>query len=102
MRRIMRIISIVILVIVFLAGVEFFALNSDPVAVNYLLGKIEWPLSFVVVAAFSIGVLVTILFSFAFFMPLRWRVNQLRQTVSSQEQQINVLRKQPGREIRQT
>jgi putative membrane protein len=102
MRRIMRILSIVILLIVLLVGVEFFAVNSDPVTINYFLGSVEWSLSLVVVVAFSMGVLVTILFSITFLMPLRWRVNQLRQTVSNQEQQINVLRKKPDREIRQT
>lgn len=100
MHRIMRIISIVILLIILLIGVEFFAVNSNPVTINYILGTVEWPLSLLVVVTFSLGILMTILFSFAFLMPLRWRVNQLRQTISDQEQQINLLRKKPGGEIR--
>jgi len=100
MHWILRVIGIVIVLAVLVVGVEFFAVNSHPVTVNYFLGKIDWPLSLVVVCAFSLGVLLTTIFSFTFLLPLRWRLSRLQQTVSSQGHQLETLRKQPDQGVR--
>ena len=90
----------VILLVVLLLGVEFSTLHSDPVTVNYLLGTTVLPLSLVVVCAFAAGVLVTALIGAFVVLPLRWQVARLRQAVSGKEQEISLLVRKAGREMR--
>lgn len=89
-----------ILLVVLLLGVEFSTLHTDPVTVNYLLGATVLPLSLVVVCAFAAGVLVTALIGVFVVLPLRWQVAQLRQSISGKEQEINLLIRKAGREMR--
>ncbi len=89
-----------ILLVVLLLGVEFSTLHSDPVTVNYLLGTTVLPLSLVVVCAFAVGVLVTALIGAFVVLPLRWQVARLRQAVSGKEQEISLLARKAGREMR--
>ena len=89
----LRIISIIAILIILVVGVEFSAVNSDPVTVNYILGTTAWPLSLVVVCAFSLGALVTAIVGLGIVLPLRWRVARLQRTVSSRENEIGALLK---------
>jgi len=93
MFRYISIISIgVILLAILVVGLELAAVNSDPVTVNYLLGSGYWPLSVVIVCAFTAGVL----FSLIIVLPLRLRLQRLRSAVADQANEIETLRKQPG------
>jgi len=87
----------VILLIVLLLGVEFSTLHTDSVTVNYLLGTTTQPLSLVVVSAFAAGALVTALIGIFIVLPLRWQVANLRQTLSSKDQEISLLSRKEGR-----
>ncbi len=89
----LRIIGIVLFLIVLVVGIEFSAINSDPVTVNYFLGTASWPLSLVVVCAFSIGVLVAVMVGFAILLPLRLKVGKLKRAISDQESEILALHK---------
>lgn len=91
-----------ILLVVLLLGVEFSTLNADEVTVKYLLGEGETKVSLalVVVYAFAAGVLVTSLIGAFVVLPLRWQVARLRQAVSGKEQEINLLVRKAGREMR--
>lgn len=102
MHWILRVIGILIVLAVLVAGVEFFAVNSHPVTVHYFLDKVDWPLSLVVVCAFSLGVLLTVIFTLTFLLPLRWRLSRLQHTVSSQEHQLETLRKPPDQGARRS
>ena len=84
-----------------LLGIEFSALNANPAKLNYILGTVEWPLSFVVVCAFALGSLITAFISLVVTTPLRWRAGRLQRTVSGQEQEINTLLKKSNRSTRQ-
>lgn len=88
-----------ILLFVLLLGVEFSTLHADPVTVNYLLGTTMLPLSLVVVCAFAAGVLIAALVGAFVVLPLRWQVARLRQTLSSKEQEINLLARKAGRDV---
>jgi uncharacterized membrane protein YciS (DUF1049 family) len=96
----LRIISIILFLIILLVGVEFSAVNSEPVTVNYVLGTAVLPLSLVVVCAFSLGLLVAAVISLAIILPLRWRLVRLQHTVSSQEQEIGALQRRSDQDIR--
>ena len=88
----------VILLVVLLLGVEFSTLNANPVAVDYLLGKAESPLSLVVVGAFAAGAVVTALIGAFVVLPLRWRVTRLQQAIASKDQEISLLAKKVVRD----
>jgi uncharacterized membrane protein YciS (DUF1049 family) len=96
----LRIISIILFLIILLVGVEFSAVNSGPVTVNYVLGTAVLPLSLVVACAFSLGLLVAAVISIAIILPLRWRLIRLQRTVSSQEQEIGTLQRRSDQDIR--
>ncbi len=85
------------LLVVLLLGVEFSTLHTELVTVNYLLGTATLELAWVVVGAFTAGVLVTALVGMFVVLPLRWQVARLRQVVSSREQEISALAKKAGR-----
>ncbi|HRY15757.1 MAG: LapA family protein [Candidatus Competibacteraceae bacterium] len=89
-----------ILLVVLLLGVEFSTLHTDLVTVNYLLGTTTQPLSLVVVSAFAAGALVTALIGSFVVLPLRWQVAHLRQTLSTKDQEINLLARKAGRDAR--
>lgn len=95
----LKIISIIIFLVVLVVGVEFSAINSEPVTVNYLLGTVSLPLSFVVVCAFTIGVVISFIFSLGIILPLRWKVAKLQRTVSIKEHEIDNLRNQPVQNV---
>lgn len=89
-----------ILLVVLLLGLEFSTLHADPVTVNYLLGTTTQPLSLVVICAFAAGVLVAALVGAFVVLPLRWQVARLRQAVSGKDQEISLLARKAGRDVR--
>lgn len=86
---------IVCLIVVFI-GVEFAAVNLDPVTIDYFLGSVSWPLAGVLVAAFTVGFVITAIIGLAVIWPLRWRVARLRRVVSKQQHEISTLRQKAG------
>ena len=87
-----------ILLVVLLLGVEFSTLNANPVQVDYLLYKLELPLSLVVVGAFTAGAVVTALIGAFIVLPLRWRAARLQQAIAGKDQEISLLAKKVGRD----
>lgn len=89
-----------ILLVVLLLGLEFSTLNTEPVTVKYLLGETVQPLSLVVICAFAAGVAMAALVGAFVVLPLRWQVARLRQTVSGKDQEISLLTRKAGRDVR--
>ena len=89
-----------ILLVVLVLGVEFSALNSNPVTVNYLMGTAIMPFSLLVVCAFTAGVVLTGFVGMFVVLPLRWQVARLRQVASSKDREINLLSNKVGRDAR--
>ncbi|MDQ2693801.1 MAG: LapA family protein [Pseudomonadota bacterium] len=102
----LRIISIVVFVVVFLlvlvVGVQFSSANSDPVTVRYFLGEQSLPLALIVVSAFAVGAVVTFLVGLGIVLPLRWRLIRLRREVSIKDHELASLRQQTGTGVRHT
>ncbi|HOW63140.1 MAG TPA: LapA family protein [Candidatus Contendobacter sp.] len=88
----------IVLLVVLLLGVEFSTLNANPVQVDYLLYKLELPLSLVVVGAFTAGAVVTALIGAFIVLPLRWRAARLQQAIAGKDQEISLLAKKVGRD----
>lgn len=92
-----RIVGILLFLVVLVVGIEFSAVNSAPVTVNYLLGTVSLPLALVVVAAFTVGILVAVAVGTLAMVPLRLRAASLRREVEARQFEIDRLRaKQPG------
>lgn len=91
--RIVRIVGILVFLVVLVIGIEFAAVNSTPVTVNYFLGTLSLPLSLVVVCAFTVGVLLTLLVGATVVLPLRLRAAGLRRDVAARDYEIERLRK---------
>lgn len=73
-----------IAVIVFIAGLAFFAANHPhPVTVNYMLGAISTHLVWVVFCAFAAGVLLTLLILGVPYYFTRVDLQNLRQEIKS-------------------
>lgn len=89
-----------ILLVVLLIGVEFSTLNADLVTIKYLLGATTIPLSLAMISAFAVGALLAALIGASMVLPLRWQLNRLRQAVLTKDQEINLLAKKVGRDIR--
>ena len=97
----LRIIAVLLFLIVLVVGIPFSAFNSDPVSVYYFLDSSAWPLSLVLVFAFSLGVLVTTLICLSVLLPLRWRLSRLQDAVVEQRNEIGALRKRSDQKLRQ-
>ncbi len=91
-----RIFAIVLFVLVLIVGLQFAAVNSEPVTVDYFLGSVSVPLSLVAATAFAAGVLLTLVLSLAVMLPLRMRLAGLRRQLSDRAQELGTLRKRLG------
>lgn len=56
----MRIITLLLTLMLIIAGIAFAALNAKAVQVNYLIGTIELPLAVILLVALSVGILLSI------------------------------------------
>lgn len=57
----MRIISLLLTLIIVVIGVAFTTLNAQPVAVNYFIGTSTLPLAVLMLLAFVVGSLMTLI-----------------------------------------
>ena len=92
-------IFLAVVLIVLVLGTEIFYVNTHPVQFNYVLGSVDWPLSFVILGMFTAGVLLTFLISLLIILPLRWRVNRLRRTVDLRDREIGALLKKSAQGV---
>lgn len=94
----LRMISTILLfLVVVLVGWQFARINTAEVSVNYFLDTITSPLSAVIVVAFALGVVVTLLVSMVVMVPLQMRVASLRGALTSMERELSSLRRRAVR-----
>lgn len=97
----LRILGIALFLIVLVVGIPFATVNDSVVDVYYFIGSGSWPLSLVLVFAFSLGILVAAVLSLGVMLPLRWQLSRLKSAVIEQEQEMGALRRRTGRNLRQ-
>lgn len=85
--------TLTLLVVIF--GIVFAVLNADNVQLNYYLGSVELPLSFVLVLAMIIGAILGIFASLSFIIGSRRNAAKLKRTVEVAEKEIVNLRNIP-------
>lgn len=96
LRAIGIVLFVILCLMVVFIGVEFAAVNLEPVTIDYFLGSATWPLAGVLVGAFAVGFVVTAILGLVVIWPLRWRVARLRRVVSEQQHEIGALRQNAG------
>ncbi len=94
-----RLITLLIFIIVLIAGATFTSVNTDPVTLNYYFGSLTLPLSGLVLIALTIGVLIGALAVSLATLRLRYDNRRLQKQAKLAEQEIDSLRVLPLRDI---
>ena len=85
--------TLTLLVVIF--GIVFAVLNAENVQLNYYLGSVELPLSFVLVLAMIVGAILGIFASLSFIIGSRRNSAKLKRSVEVAEKEIVNLRNIP-------
>ena len=87
-----RLLKLCIFLFVLLLGLIFHLRNHQLVGMDYYLGVLELPFSFIVVAVLSIGVILGVLVSIPAQLKIKRENTRLHKQLSSTEKEINALR----------
>lgn len=93
-----KVFRIIFLVVVLIAAISFSVVNAHDVRLNYYLGEIDLPLSFIIVASLIVG---AALGSIAMLKPLfgqKLENAKLKKTIRVNEKEITNLRSIPVKE----
>src|SRR3546814_16959717 len=80
-----RIAILVVLLVILVLGASIGYFNAQPVIFNYLFGTAEFPLIAVLIAAFSIGIVLTIAAVAARLFTMRLELGRLRKQLREAE-----------------
>lgn len=91
----MRIISYILLILLFIIGVSFAVLNATPVNFDYYFGNINIALSLLLVLGFAIGCLLGLLVGLVMYFRMRGQNYRLKNRIKLTEKELNNLRNIP-------
>jgi len=95
----MRVLKMLVILLVMAAGAIFAVLNPHPVSLDYYFGKLELPLSVVVVATLGVGALLGMLAGFGAILALKRENSRLRRRARQTADEVNHLRPIPVKEL---
>lgn len=84
----MRFLKLAGYVVLFILGLAFAVRNTQPVQLDYFVGRLDAPVSLVVIVALTAGALLGILVSLALTLRTRHQVSQLRRSLTAVEQEL--------------
>lgn len=90
-----RIVVLVVLLVILVFGASVGYFNAQPVVFNYLFGAAEFPLIAVLIAAFSIGIVLTIAAVSGRLFTMRMELGRLRKQLREAEGELRTLRNLP-------
>lgn len=90
-----RIIIFTLLLLVALTGLSFALMNAEPVTLNYYFGKLQAPLSLVLVIALAFGAVMGVLASMWVVITQKREMAKLRKAAKLTEKEITNLRSLP-------
>lgn len=90
-----RIIIFTLLLLVALLGLSFSLMNAEPVTLNYYFGKLQAPLSLVLVIALAFGAVMGVLASMWVVITQKREMAKLRKAAKLTEKEITNLRSLP-------
>ena len=91
----MRIVRLIFYILILLLGLTFAGLNAGPVELNYYFGSWQTPLSLLLVAAMTLGVVFGILASMGRLLRLKREVSALRKSAQLAQTEVANLRALP-------
>lgn len=95
----MRIVSLIVSFLLVVIAVAFVLLNRTAVALNYLVGSGQYPLAVVIMLAFGLGILVTLLLVAAPLLKTKYSVRTLKKRVNKLEQELLDYRDQVTKDV---
>ncbi|MEE8379567.1 MAG: LapA family protein [Gammaproteobacteria bacterium] len=90
-----RIIIFTLLLLVAILGLSFALMNAEPVTLNYYFGKLQAPLSLVLVIALAFGAVMGVLASMWVVITQKREMAKLRKAAKLTEKEITNLRSLP-------
>ena len=96
-----RMLTIITLLLVVIAGLALYARNSDPVVVDYYLRQFEAPLFLIVVGALFVGAVLGLLACLPLIVKLRFKNADLRKTIRLKERELTKIRVPPSKEVQE-
>jgi putative membrane protein len=90
-----RLVVLIVLLIILVLGASIGYFNAQPVQFNYLFGSAEFPLIAVLIAAFSIGIVLTIAAVSGRLFSMRLELGRLRKQLREAEGELRTLRNLP-------
>ena len=90
-----RMIIYTLLLMVSLVGLSFALLNSDMITLNYYFGKLQAPLSLIMVIALALGAVMGVLASLWAVLAQKRELAKLRKAAKITEKEISNLRSLP-------
>ena len=91
----MRVLLLVVLVLLAAAGAMVGYYNADPIAFDYLVGSVTWPLSALLLAAFALGAALAIGFALLRIFALRLSLRRSTRQLQAVETELRNLRNLP-------
>jgi uncharacterized membrane protein YciS (DUF1049 family) len=91
----LRLITVIVLVVVFVLGATLGFSNGDTVTFHYLFGSVEVRLAVLVLAVFVVGALLTFLISALRMLGLHREIRRLRRQLRDAETELKNLRNLP-------
>ena len=90
-----RLVSLIIVLAILVIGIAIGYFNAQPVEIHYLFGKTQFPLIAILIAAFSLGVLLAVALVSARLLGLRVEMGRLRKQLREAEGELRTLRNLP-------
>ena len=90
-----RIAKLIIVFVILLSGLAFHLKNNQMIELNYYVGVLDMPLSWLVVIMLFIGAILGVLASLPMIIKLKQQKHKLERQIKSSEKEINNLRVMP-------
>ena len=90
-----RVVKLIIVFVILLSGLAFQLKNNQIIELNYYVGALDMPLSWLVVIVLFIGALLGILASLPMIIKLKQQKIKLEKQIKNSEKEINNLRVMP-------
>ncbi len=88
-------VQIILLMLILIMAAAFAALNEQVISMNYFIGTVDTPLTFVIIICFILGMLFSFLIIVSYLIRQRLQQRRLKQALKLKDQELNNLRAMP-------
>lgn len=88
-------VQLLLLMLILIIAAAFAALNEQVISMNYFIGTMDTPLTFVIIVCFILGMLFSFLIIVTYIIRLRWQQRRMKQSLRLKDQELNNLRAMP-------